>query len=196
MEGIIKYECYILSALIGIYMELFLLPRDPLNPALTPESLSASLRASRKHYCELLLEKMRAPDGSYEEGFTLPGSSTNPRREATRPGNLDKNNPLSLHVEVCEQLTSPVHLSNAGIESLGRMVCCCRAQKDDPPGCRTHVREHELSCSLRVRVYSTTSRSFPEIDFFRHPEVQAQLTNILFLYSVINPSVGYRQGEL
>jgi len=39
------------------------------------------------------------------------------------------------------------------------------------------------------------SSSFPEIDFFRDPKVQSELTNILFLYSVMYPSIGYRQGE-
>jgi len=36
--------------------------------------------------------------------------------------------------------------------------------------------------------------SFPDIDFYRESEVQEQLTNILFLYSVMHPSIGYRQG--
>ena len=30
--------------------------------------------------------------------------------------------------------------------------------------------------------------------YFRDPEVQAQLTNILFVYSVTHPDIGYRQG--
>lgn len=37
-------------------------------------------------------------------------------------------------------------------------------------------------------------RRFPEVGYFRESNVQLQLTNILFLYSVANPSVGYRQG--
>ena len=37
---------------------------------------------------------------------------------------------------------------------------------------------------------------FPDIAFFREADVQAQLTNILFLYSVIHPSNGYRQGRV
>jgi TBC1 domain family protein 5 len=37
----------------------------------------------------------------------------------------------------------------------------------------------------------TRLRSFPEIGFFRDSEVQSQLTNVLFLYSVTNPDIGY-----
>lgn len=35
---------------------------------------------------------------------------------------------------------------------------------------------------------------FPDIAYFREPAVQSQLTNILFLYSVMHPAIGYRQG--
>jgi hypothetical protein len=44
---------------------------------------------------------MRAPDGSYEDGFIVPGGETLPAR-TVQPGNLEWNNPLSLHDEVCE----------------------------------------------------------------------------------------------
>lgn len=43
---------------------------------------------------------MRAPDGSFEENFTLPGPDSTPRREASDSTNLERNNPLSLHVGV------------------------------------------------------------------------------------------------
>jgi TBC1 domain family member 5 len=34
------------------------------------------------------------------------------------------------------------------------------------------------------------------MDFFRDADVQLQLMNILFLYSSMNPHIGYRQGGL
>ncbi len=46
------------------------------------------------------MEKMRAPDGGYEEGFTIPGSGASPTRSEKAGGNLEKNNPLSLDNEV------------------------------------------------------------------------------------------------
>lgn len=36
--------------------------------------------------------------------------------------------------------------------------------------------------------------SFPDIGYFRDIDVQNQLTNILYLYSISNPAIGYRQG--
>ena len=50
-----------------------------------------------------MLEHMRAPDGSYEENFRLPGSDAPPKR-ATGVFNLETNNPLSLHREVTDCL--------------------------------------------------------------------------------------------
>ncbi|KAF8959037.1 rab-GTPase-TBC domain-containing protein [Flammula alnicola] len=47
---------------------------------------------------------------------------------------------------------------------------------------------------LRKVISQDVERTFPEISFFRESDVQIELTNILFLYSVMNPSIGYRQG--
>ncbi|KAF9532931.1 rab-GTPase-TBC domain-containing protein [Crepidotus variabilis] len=47
---------------------------------------------------------------------------------------------------------------------------------------------------LRKVISQDVERTFPEIAFFREAEVQDQLTNILFLYSTMHPSIGYRQG--
>ncbi len=60
------------------------------------------------------MEKMRAPDGGYEEGFTVPGSGASPPRTEGSSANLEKNNPLSLHDEV--RLSSPGH---HGLELIG-----------------------------------------------------------------------------
>jgi hypothetical protein len=55
---------------------------------------------SRKAYVDALLEKTQAPDGSYHEGFVVPGVESPPRSNQTPVKNLDKNNPLSLDTEV------------------------------------------------------------------------------------------------
>jgi TBC1 domain family protein 5 len=67
---------------------------------------------------------------------------------------------------------------------------------------------------LRKTILQDVERTFPEIAFFREPEVnpltiddlelliyspqvQQQLTNVLFIYSTVtNPAIGYRQGGL
>ncbi|KAJ7685110.1 rab-GTPase-TBC domain-containing protein [Mycena polygramma] len=80
--------------------KLFLLPDEPLQPS--PDAVATpplpTLRVSRKKFAELLMKHMRAPDGSYEEGFVVPGSSLSPERRASA-SNLDTNNPLSLDNE-------------------------------------------------------------------------------------------------
>ncbi|KAG2078033.1 RabGAP/TBC [Suillus decipiens] len=80
--------------------KLFLLKNVPLEPP--PHEIPVppleALRAHRKRYSELLLEKMRAPDGSYDETFVVPGL-TIPRKNAEQLTDLETNNPLSLHDE-------------------------------------------------------------------------------------------------
>lgn len=47
---------------------------------------------------------------------------------------------------------------------------------------------------LRKTILQDVERTFPDMDYFRDPDVQTQLTNILFIYSVTHPDIGYRQG--
>ncbi|CAA7271746.1 unnamed protein product [Cyclocybe aegerita] len=47
---------------------------------------------------------------------------------------------------------------------------------------------------LRKVIAQDVERTFPDIPFFRESDIQDQLTDILFLYSVLHPSIGYRQG--
>ncbi|GLB35004.1 putative protein with domain in Tre-2, BUB2p, and Cdc16p [Lyophyllum shimeji] len=145
----------------SIAWKLFLTSEEPLQLSSYPvsgASLLRSLRSSRQAYVKQLREHMRAPDGSYEEGFVLPGSpKILPRTPKEAVANLEMNNPLSLHNE------NPWKVWFASVE-------------------------------LRKTILQDVERTFPDIAFFREPEVQVQLTNILFLYSVMNPSIGYRQG--
>lgn len=39
-----------------------------------------------------------------------------------------------------------------------------------------------------------TLTRFPDFIYFRDVDVQAQLTNILYVWSILNPAIGYRQG--
>ncbi len=78
------------------------MPDEPLQDVADVEAAPPwkRLRAIREDYRRLLTEKMRAPDGGYEEGFTVPGSGASPPRTEGSSANLEKNNPLSLHDEV------------------------------------------------------------------------------------------------
>ncbi|TFK76497.1 RabGAP/TBC [Pluteus cervinus] len=144
----------------SIVWKLFLTVAEPLQTSMTLNlsNTQNSLRSSRKAYTDLLLEKMRAPDGSYEEGFVPPALvGTLRKREIKAAVNLDTNNPLSLH--------------------------------DENPW-----RKWFSAVELRKTILQDVERTFPDISFFRDAMVQQQLTNILFLYSVMNPVIGYRQG--
>lgn len=50
------------------------------------------------------------------------------------------------------------------------------------------------SVELRKTILQDVERTFPDVGYFRDPEVQSDLTNILFIYSLQNPVLGYRQG--
>ncbi|KAH8117577.1 rab-GTPase-TBC domain-containing protein [Phellopilus nigrolimitatus] len=140
--------------------KLFLIPTVPLTPPASQTTAKPpldALKALRREYTSLLLEKMRAPDGSYEEGFTVPGTTEPPRSSDETFVNLQRNNPLSLH-------------------------------EDNP------WKEWFAAVELRKTIRQDVERTFPDIDYFRDFEVQAQLTYILFVYSVMHPDIGYRQG--
>jgi hypothetical protein len=40
----------------------------------------------------------------------------------------------------------------------------------------------------------TPCTRFPDVDFFRDPAVQNQMTDVLFIYCKLNDDVSYRQG--
>lgn len=94
----------IFARAVSILHQIFLTPPGPLRPPpdlpLTPQPYLESVQKSRQEYTRLLLEKMKAPDGSYEDGFLVPGKDTPPERTGKGSSNLERNNPLSLHDEV------------------------------------------------------------------------------------------------
>lgn len=46
---------------------------------------------------------------------------------------------------------------------------------------------------LRKTIRQDVDRTFPDLEYFTLDRVKRSLTTILFLYSVLNPDVGYRQ---
>ena len=48
--------------------------------------------------------------------------------------------------------------------------------------------------AIHFQFLSLNCFRFPDVGYFRDPEVQSDLTNILFIYSLQNPVLGYRQG--
>ncbi|KAG9318763.1 hypothetical protein JVU11DRAFT_862 [Chiua virens] len=97
-----NHNCYIhRMEVLEFQGEVFLLKPEPLEPPPNeaPSIPIELLRRSRKQFSEQLLEKMRAPDGGYDESFVAPGLMI-PRRKAHLTAiDLEMNNPLSLHDE-------------------------------------------------------------------------------------------------
>ena len=136
---------------------------------------------------------MRAPDGSYEEGFIPPAMANTSARNENKPvGNLDTNNPLSLHDEVsgCVGLQ---HIHNASLQNPWKEWFLAVELR------KTILQDVERTLvdlpSSSPLTDPPTSR-FPDIPFFRDPAVQHRLTNVLYLHCVTHPSIGYRQGTV
>ena len=79
------------------------------------------------------------------------------------------------------------------LEPMARVVCCHGTAQDHLAGRGANVRRIDLSYVAPAQV-AHTPHSFPDIAYFRDAEVQAELTNILYLYSDMHPDIGYRQG--
>lgn len=92
MEG--EEEFLVFTSFVICFHQLFLAKEEPLQASLPARAniLLESLGESRKRYDTLLEEKLRAPDG-------------NPRQRRLQEGDLDLNNPLSLHDEVYSPVT-------------------------------------------------------------------------------------------
>ena len=111
------------------------------------DALLETLGVSREMYKELLLEKMKAPDGSYDVDLVVPGTtgvkvkdwmrkshtnivdgtsgkasvtmaSTGMHLRSGSPSNLELNNPLSLHNEVPSSLSHFVFVRILSLEPL------------------------------------------------------------------------------
>ncbi|KAF8654199.1 hypothetical protein AX16_003726 [Volvariella volvacea WC 439] len=91
----------------SLLWKVALLISEPLrhNATLSAPSLLDFLRSSRAQYVDILSDKMRAPDGSYEPGLDLPSTPFgNSKRQSNGSKaefitDLETNNPLSLHSE-------------------------------------------------------------------------------------------------
>ena len=54
------------------------------------------------------------------------------------------------------------------------------------------LRQDEL---LREEIFQDVERCIPENLYFRQPSTQNALLDMLFVWSKLNPDVGYRQGN-
>lgn len=47
---------------------------------------------------------------------------------------------------------------------------------------------------MRTLIPLSVHDRFPEIDYFRQPETQDKMTDLLFIFCKLAPEIGYRQG--
>ncbi|KAK6523262.1 hypothetical protein TWF694_006151 [Orbilia ellipsospora] len=62
---------------------------------------------------------------------------------------------------------------------------------DDESSPWTHLRLDE---QLRDEIQKDIDRTYPDTEFFRSVDVQVTLSNVLFIWSRLNPDTSYRQG--
>ena len=51
-----------------------------------------------------------------------------------------------------------------------------------------------VETDLIVTIMKDAPRTFPHIAFFRHPQSQQDLINVLYVFAKTHPSYGYQQG--
>lgn len=73
---------------------------------------------------------MRAPDGTYEDGFVVPGTASSPVKSNKSASNLQKNNPLSLHDDVSVPISNKDWTHLDVTESMAGVVCSHRTPED------------------------------------------------------------------
>ena len=95
-------------------------------------------------------------------------------RQANEKADLLRNNPLSLEEDVC-----------ASSPDLPCVVIYSCVQNP----WQQYFQDQEIRATIEQDVV----RTYPELEFFQSPEIQQDLTNILFCYSRRHPVLGYRQ---
>ncbi|KAF9451081.1 RabGAP/TBC [Macrolepiota fuliginosa MF-IS2] len=172
----------------SIAWKLFLLAHEPLETSpVHAHMLVEAIRASRQAYKALLLEKMKAPDGSYDADLMFPGTAGTSVKDWVRNGGSR---------DAGDASSSSGNAGMGGIGPSPYSVSSANLEFNNPLSLHNENPWNAwfASVELRKTILQDVERTFPDIAYFRRPDVQLQLTNILFLFSVQHPSIGYRQG--
>ncbi|CDR99713.1 related to molybdenum cofactor biosynthetic protein [Sporisorium scitamineum] len=134
-----------------------------------PSSWQAVLNRDREAYNELRCRLLRAPDGNYPPEVGFDGTHTTFNQPATFSSS---GSAISSRTVVHDlSVNNPLSL-------------------DDSNPWKTYYSTLET----RRIILQDVERTFPDLEVFRQIRVQQSLTNILFLWSLQNEDVGYRQG--
>ncbi|SJX62957.1 related to molybdenum cofactor biosynthetic protein [Sporisorium reilianum f. sp. reilianum] len=130
-----------------------------------PSSWQAVSNRDREAYNELRCRLLRAPDGNYPPEVGFDGTHTTISSSAASSSSFGRTVVHDLSVN------NPLSL-------------------DDSNPWKTYYSTLET----RRIILQDVERTFPDLELFRQTRVQQSLTNILFLWSLQNEEVGYRQG--
>lgn len=136
-----------------------------------PSSWSAVLKRDREAYNELRCRLLRAPDGNYPPEVGFDGTPTVFEPSFTSCSSTPSTSQSSRSIVKDLSVNNPLSL-------------------DDSNPWKTYYATLET----RRVILQDVERTFPDIGLFRQTRVQQSLTNILFLWTLENQDVGYRQG--
>ncbi|SNX84456.1 related to molybdenum cofactor biosynthetic protein [Melanopsichium pennsylvanicum] len=139
----------------------------------TPSSWSAVIKRDRDAYNELRCRLLRAPDGNYPPEVGFDGTHTTLGSAAA----TNQQDPHASSARVRPAVVNDLSVNNP-------------LSLDDSNPWKTYYNTLET----RRVILQDVERTFPELDLFRVTSVQQSLTNILFLWTLENEDVGYRQG--
>ncbi|KAM0751577.1 RabGAP/TBC [Meredithblackwellia eburnea MCA 4105] len=149
-----------------------LLPSPSTPTAATRSTYAFLLTQSRSEYAELRDRFLKSPDGTYvndgdHESLDSAHSSAPPGKPSSLGHGDRKQRSATLGVQVNNPLSQePGNLWSTWFDDL----------------------------ELRRTIRQDVKRTFPEIDYFRQPETQDKMTDLLFIFCKLCPEIGYRQG--
>ncbi|WVR03439.1 hypothetical protein IAU60_000430 [Kwoniella sp. DSM 27419] len=148
---------------------------DLLPAPTSPDLFSPALATSRESYDALRRRYLIAPDGRWASDCTRPDDAIHPAPSA----------PSSSRSPIPSASSS----TTAGRDDAG-------GDGWDPLSLSTSSpwKTWFAHVELRATIAQDVERTFPDMPYFTLPRVRKCLTTSLFLYAVLNPDVGYRQG--
>lgn len=91
---------------------------------------------------------------------------------------------------------NPYQMTHNGQKSEEPEVSKTKVVSDDPLSQNEGSVWHQHFCDLELTklINQDVTRTFPGMEFFRQPELQTTMANILFCYARSHPHICYRQG--
>ncbi|WWC58047.1 uncharacterized protein I303_100582 [Kwoniella dejecticola CBS 10117] len=145
-----------------------------LPPPTSPSLFSAAVAASREAYNSLRRRYLIAPDERWASDCTGAEDHHSPSASST-----------SASASTSRSAASPIPGSS---RSKGEGWDPLSLDSSSP------WKTWFAHVDLRSTISQDVERTFPDIPYFQLPRVRKSLVTSLFLFSVLNPDVGYRQG--